>query len=399
MRILLLSSWFPYPPDNGSRIRLFNMIRGLSKDHEITLMSLAESASEAMGHVRILGKYCREVKVVQRKRFRSHGRKAIMGFFARRPRYLVDTHSREMKTLVESAVRSNEHDLILASELGVGQYAVSHDSIPKILDDVEITIFEDQFRQATGWANKLRYGLTWWKFARYIEALLGDFDACTVVSQKEKESLAEIVPHYQAVEVIPNSVDLSLYNGDFGAPMADTLIYPGAVTYSANYDAVRYFLKDIYRLIADKKPGAIVRVTGRTNGVPVGELAAYGNVVFTGYVPDIRPLIAQSSLCIVPLRLGGGTRLKILESMALGTPVVSTSKGAEGLEVASGVNILVADTPARFAAHVVDVLEDRQLRERLSANAQKLVRQKYDSEMICQRFEAFIRDIVVRKRQ
>jgi len=399
MRILLLSSWFPYPPDNGSRIRVFNLIRGLSKDHEITLLALAQSVDGAMGHVAVLRRYCREVKVTQRKPFRPRRRKAILGFLARRPRFLVDTYSAEMEALVESTVRSNEHDLILASELGVAQYVASHDTIPKILEDAEITIFEEQFRQATGWASKLRYGLTWWKFARYIEALLGDFDACTVVSQKERDGLAKIIPHYQAVKVIPNGVDVSLYNGDFGTPVPDTLIYPGAVTYSANYDAVDYFLKDIYPLIRDKKPGATLRVTGKTDGVSINELTAHDHVVFTGHVSDIRPWIAQSWACVVPLRVGAGTRFKILESMALGTPVVSTSKGAEGLEVTPGMDILIGDTPATFAEHVVDLLGDRQLRERLSANGQKLVREKHDWQMIAQRLEAFLGDIVARKRR
>jgi glycosyltransferase involved in cell wall biosynthesis len=201
------------------------------------------------------------------------------------------------------------------------------------------------------------------------------------------------------IEVIPNGVDLSQYDGDFGAALPDALIYPGSVTYSANYDAVQYLVRDIYPLIKHSRPRTVLRITGKTNGVRIDGLAAAGGVHFDGYVPDIRPRIAQSWACVVPLRVGGGTRLKILESMALGTPVVSTSKGAEGLEVTPGLDILIGDTPASFAKHVVDLLEDRHLRDRISANGQRLVREKYNWEIIGQRLEALIADTVAGRRQ
>jgi glycosyltransferase involved in cell wall biosynthesis len=141
-----------------------------------------------------------------------------------------------------------------------------------------------------------------------------------------------------------------------------------------------------------------LKITGRSNGVVLNELSLSDGVEFTGYLDDIRPTVGSSWVCVVPLREGGGTRLKILEAMALGTPVVSTSKGAEGLEVTHGENILVADDPAEFARHTLAVLKDQQLRSRLSANARRLVETKYDWNMSGAKFEALLSELVERRR-
>jgi len=198
------------------------------------------------------------------------------------------------------------------------------------------------------------------------------------------------VPGYAALEVVPNGVDIESYTGDFGSPVPDTLTFTGVLTYFANFDAIGFFLEEIWPRVRASRPGAKLWITGRTEGVPLERLSLDEGVNFTGYLDDIRPHVARSQVCIVPLRVGGGTRLKILEAMALGTPVVSTSKGAEGLDVTAGQDILIADEPQAFANAVLRLLDDADLRARLSENGRRLVSERYDWREIGTRLNAFL---------
>jgi glycosyltransferase involved in cell wall biosynthesis len=170
-------------------------------------------------------------------------------------------------------------------------------------------------------------------------------------------------------------------------------VYAGALTYHANYDAAQYLLADIYPRLAAKVPGLTLRVTGGTRGVDLDALPTHPGVHYTGYVPDIRPVVARSWVSVVPLRVGGGTRLKILESMALGTPVVSTSKGAEGLEVTHGENILIADDPRDFADSVTEVLQSPALRARLASGGRRLVETTYAWDIVGPRLRALVEQV------
>jgi glycosyltransferase involved in cell wall biosynthesis len=232
--------------------------------------------------------------------------------------------------------------------------------------------------------------LSWLKWERYIRSLSRDIHTWTVVSNRESSLLKNITNGRIISQVVPNCVDYQYYQGDFGPAEADTLVYSGALTYFANYDAVSYFLSEIFPLIKNKRPKTRFLVTGKLDGVSVESLPHPEGVEFTGYLNDIRPTIAQSRVNVVPLRIGGGTRLKILESLALGTPVVSTSKGAEGLDLVDGRDLLVADGPADFAAAVLRLLEDSRLRERLSSAGCSAVASKYDWEAVAPEFCRFV---------
>jgi glycosyltransferase involved in cell wall biosynthesis len=236
--------------------------------------------------------------------------------------------------------------------------------------------------------------LTWLKLSRYLSRLLRSFQGVTVVSQRERELSARLLPEHAQVAVVPNGVDLEANSGDFGIPEPDTLIYSGALTYVANLDAMEFFLGDIMPLIQARRPGVTIKITGRYDGVPIERLPMRSGVMLTGYLDDVRPAIAQSWVCVVPLRIGGGTRLKILEAMALGTPVVSTSKGAEGLEVTAGQDILIADGPSAFADAVLRLLDDPQLRNRLADAGRQLVQVRYGWDRSADQLEQLLLAVV-----
>ncbi len=390
MRILFVSSWFPYPPDNGSRIRVFNLLRQLARRHQVTLVSFTQSDFDPE-RVAGLEPYCQAVYVVPGKRFRPRSVKALLGFLSPYPRNVVDTYSPEMQRQVNALLADGRWDVAIASELTTAPYLIAA-RLPRILEDLEVLVLHEQPMQSSSRFHRWRYRLTWLKFRRYVAGLVRQFDACTVVSDKERALVAQVVPDGR-IDVIPNGLDLSDYAGSFGPPEPDTLIFTGVLAYHANYDALQFFLAEVWPRVRAQRPNARLRVTGRLDGIALGGLAVDANVEFTGYLPDIRPAVAASWLSIAPLRVGGGTRLKILESMALGTPVVATSKGAEGLDVTSGRDILLADAPDEFVESVLCLLDAPQLRERLATNGRQIVAEKYDWNQIGQRFNALVEQV------
>ena len=387
MRILFLSGWYPYPPDNGSKIRILNIIKQLATDHEITLLSLAHRPPTDAEHDAMRA-WCHEVRVAPHIAFEPHRLRALLGLISPRPRSFADTYSRPMADLVHAACAARRYDLVIASQIQMAPYALLVDGVPRLLEELELTTLHEQAGQGA-WPRRMRYTLTWVKTARFARELLSEFSACTVVSSRERSLVARIAPDCARLAVVPNGVDLAAYAGDFGAPEPNTLIHTGALSYRANYDAVAYLLREIYPLIRRRAP-VTLRITGATDGLDLDALSPRDGAIFTGYLPDIRPAIARSWVSLVPLRIGGGTRLKILEAMALGTPVVATSKGAEGLDVTDGENILLADTPACFANAVLGLLGDPTLRARLAARGRRLVSECYGWDHI----GAGLRDVV-----
>jgi GT2 family glycosyltransferase len=203
-----------------------------------------------------------------------------------------------------------------------------------------------------------------------------------------------LAPRHVVLEVIPNGVDVEACAGTFGSAETDTLVYAGALSYEANFDAVLYFARSILPLIRLERPGVRLRVTGRATPGQIATLPSAEGIEFTGYLDDVRPTIARSWAEVVPLRKGGGTRLKVLEALALGTPVVSTPKGVQGLEIEAGQHALVADSSAKFAAATVDLLGKPELRQRLAIAGCELVRERYDWRDIGRRFNDLVIQVV-----
>jgi len=391
MRILFLSRWFPFPPDNGSKLRIFNVLRQLSRAHEVALLTFGGAADVAnSGALLALREHCSHVRVLPYRDFRPASLRALLGLFSRRPRYLLDTYSEHMADVAADEARRRRCDVVVASELAMAPYALHLPGVAALLEDLELSVFRDAVGQWSVLPHRVRPALTWLKLSAYLRRILPRFAACTVVSEQERANLRAVCPAYASVEVIPNAVDLSSLDGSFGPPRPNTLVFTGSPTYSANYDAVAYLLREVWPLIARTVPDVTLRVTGNTEGVDLASLPRRPRVHFTGHVGDVRPIVAESWVSVVPLRLGAGTRVKVLESMALGTPVVSTSKGAEGLEVKDGESILIADRPAEFAERVVDLLRSPELRARLATAGRRLVESKHDWDVVGQELRALV---------
>jgi glycosyltransferase involved in cell wall biosynthesis len=225
-----------------------------------------------------------------------------------------------------------------------------------------------------------------WRFQRRI--LSEKYIECIVCSEDDARLVHKMNPLMRTA-IVPNGVDCAM----FGAPAAGeentwrdapTLIYMGTMYYYPNIDAVSYFWHEIYPAIRAQIPNVRLLIVGHQPPPQIVQLQNMPNVVVTGSVPDVRPYLSQSTALIVPLRLGGGTRLKILEAMASGLPVISTSIGAQGLDLEDGKDLLLADEPAEFAAKTVRLLNDPEWCRAFSARG-RIVAQRYDWSVLFQR--------------
>lgn len=390
LEILFLSRWFPYPPNNGSKLRIYNLLRGLADHHNVTLLSFADQPNITSNTCE-LQSLCQEVKIVPWMPFNPNSSRAYLGFLSLKPRAVIDTFSPEMKQCLVQTLAAKHYDLVIASQIDMAVYSEYFDHLPALFEEVEVGVLYEKFTQATSTKSRLRNGLTWAKHRRYLNTILENFQVCTVVSNKEQQLLSDAVNGSSSIEVIPNCVDRASYDDVQETPQPNSMIFTGAFSFSPNYDAMVWFLQKAYPHLQSQIPDVCLTITGDHGNRP---LPTTDNVILTGFVDDVRPLIARSWVSVVPIHAGGGTRLKILEAMALGTPVVSTSKGVEGIDAEPGEHLLVADTPEAFAQAILCLFREPELRQKIAANAYKLVSEKYDWPIVLPRFLKLVEQVV-----
>jgi polysaccharide biosynthesis protein PslH len=373
LNLAVLSSWYPAPPTNGAKLRAWHLLRELAHRHDVTLLTFAEPGEADAPESAALRAMCRDVRVVPGNPHKPDAPLSWRAYFARMPRSYAQTFSPAMLAQVGSV--APHVDAIVALQVGTAIYLDASLQAPGIFDEAEISTIRDAATHATSQVDRWRRGLTWRKYAAFTRRLVGCSQQTTVVSEQERACLAEAGCDQSKVSVLPNGVAAEYLALD-SARRPDTLIYSGSVTYAPNLDAVTFMASDILPRIRATRPGVTFTVTGDHEGVPIDQLAGPG-VRFAGFVPDIASTVAGTAVCVVPLRRGGGTRLKILEAMALGTPVVATRKGAEGLDVVDGTHLLLADGADAFARAVLTLLDSPDRARALADNARALIADRY----------------------
>lgn len=395
MRILFLSTWFPYPPDNGSKLRAYYLLRGLAERHQVTLLSFAFATArpDAPGE---LGDWCSQIRVVLVDPFAANQAGALRTFLSPRP--VASRPVPAMRRLVTEALRARPYDAVIASTGMMIDYALQAPlGTVKVLEEHNaMTRWAwKRYLDAAGAAQRARRWLSWCKGRWYEARTYPRFDLITMVSDADRQATVESAGRRGTrIAVVPNGVDCAHNRLNLAQPRPGILVFNGSLTYSANYDAMQWFLAEIWPLIRVQVPEATVAITGATSGVDLAGLTLDDHVRLTGYVDDVRIPVAGAAVAVAPIRQGGGTRLKILEAMALGTPVVATAKGAEGLDIVDGEHFLCADDPQTFAAHTVMLLQDTALRNRLANNARRLVETTYDWSQIGAHFVTLVESAV-----
>jgi glycosyltransferase involved in cell wall biosynthesis len=398
MKLLVLSTWFPYPPDNGSKIRAYYLIKALSEAHHVTVVAFRPPD----GPPQLIDSLPNQIQVhpVPADPFLHVARPTWMKFASPRPVIYWPNQTME-RTLAELSARQH-WDAVVAIQGPVAPYALQLKQLPRILDVDTALSFQMHTRhgQRSSHQDGLRTWISWQKAHLYERALFRKFHTCCVAGDMETAHIQALVRGTRCrVEIVANGVDCQTNQPGTSPVRPTSLVYSGALTYSANYDAMQYFLAEIYPLIKRAVPSINLTITGSTKGVDTTALQLDESVRLSGYVDDMRPVVGGSTVCVVPLRQGSGTRLKILEAMALGTPIVSTTKGAEGIEARHGEHLLLADDAARFAEYTVQLLRDEEQRQRLAAHARQLIEECYDWTRIGRRFTGLVEEAAARHRR
>lgn len=382
MRVLFLGAWFPFPADNGSKIRVYHLLRAVGEKHEVTLVSLAFGSSRPEQFSTL----CQAVYPIFYNPFVRPRLFQWLRYFSLSP--IMALPIRAMNQVVNELLNTSAFDVVIASTEVVARYALRF-QIPRILEEHNSLsrLMQERYEAEGSYIQRTSHWVAWQKAQFYEQRLFQQFDQVVMVSERDRQMSQQLVAKYPGrVQCVPNGVDCEHNRPGLAVPIPNTLIFNGSLTYQANYDAIDYFLQTIYPLIQTAIPNVSLTITGSTDGVPLEKLKTDNTVHFTNYLADVRPAVAQSWICVVPLRQGGGTRLKILEAMALGTPVVATSKGAEGLDLKPNKHILIADKPETFACTVIQLLQNTPLCQTLATNGRQLVETHYNWQAIGQQF-------------
>ncbi len=383
MRLLIVSPWFPYPPDNGSRLRAWHLIQRLAQRHEVRLIvGRQEDASSGEIPLKIPTMI---VPWLWHQPGATGKAGALRALLCATPRSILETPN---PAFVEAIARelALKPDVVLAMELGSDAYLPEQLPCPVVLDQVEVSGLEQAWRQAATPRERAARWLTYTKGKSYWSRRLGRYNGLTAVSAAEARAVEALVG--KPVTLVPNGVATKEYSPlekPEGVP--GRLLYNGALSYGPNRDAVLWFVEAILPKITERIPEAHLVVTGKVEAAPEA-LRQHPQVVLTGFVPQLQPVLADAQVCVVPLRAGGGTRLKILEAWAAGLPVVATTIGAAGLDGSrEGEHLLLADTPTRFAQQTAALLRDSEKRRAIAQSARTLAETRYDWDAIVLKLE------------
>jgi glycosyltransferase involved in cell wall biosynthesis len=401
MKILAISTWFPYPPDNGAKQRAYNLLSYLGARHTLDLLTTSQNEHEAKLTDNLMN-FCRRVMVFPPARFVPSDINTVAGFFTFKPRCMVARNCEELLTEARIWAAGEQYDAVIAETLEAAAYCLDLDVPVKLLDEhnIESHVLKRQAQDIQSIFRRARYTATWMKTQVYEATTAMKFDRVAVVSEMDKQRIKEIIgaENESKVSVIPNGADPSLLDYPEQIREPQTIIHTGSINYRPNYDAARTLCFEILPRVQFNFPNVRVLITGAHDKVNPLDLMAVPGVEFTGYVSDIRPILGSATVLATPLRFGGGTRLKVLEAMALGTPVVSTPMGAEGLDVRDGVDILMRETPREMADQICRVLADSDLRAGLSRSAKSLVRSRYLWPEIGAKLEEVLVDALDKRR-
>ncbi len=404
MRILILTPQFPWPTHQGTTLRNFNLIKQLAQRREVHLFSLLAPGDDAdAGPV---ARLCASITTAPQPWRSSRDRL----------RDLVSTPLPDMArrlwspaalTALLEAIAASPPDIFQIEGIEMAPYffATREKDIPtgRVIYDAHNaeTLLQQRAAQADArrprrWPAALYSAIQTAKLRRYEQKLLQAVDGAAAVSEPDARYLRALAPR-TPIRIAPNGVDLALYRPDETFPPAlqgpgPHLVFTGKMDFRPNVDAVLWFAQEVLPELRRLGVNAHFWAVGRNPHARLDALARRRDVTITGAVPDVRPYIVQSDVYVAPLLAGGGTRFKILESLALARPVVSTRLGADGIPVEDGVHLALADSPADFARRIRDLLEDRETATALGRRGRMFIQQHYSWDAIVPELERLYHD-------
>src|SRR5262245_2140515 len=375
MRVLFLTPRLPYPPNRGGEITVYNFLRVLSRAHELSLVSFYDRAQE-LSYRPELERFCRDVELVRRPG--KFDVRVLARTASGRRSYAVERHaSPAFAAAVRRSVSRVPPDVVQVETFMMGQYLSETSGIASVLDMHNVTwrVWDRQADVAPRWlrpAVRLQAA----RMRRDEIGVCRAVDVVAPVSDADRAELEAVAGNGIRSTVVRPGVDCELLTPPERVERGPEVLFVGSMSYAPNIDAVEFFCADILPRIAAAVPDVRLTIVG-ANPPPAVQRLAGPRVTVTGFVPAVPPYYASALAGVGPLRVGGGIRMKILGGMALGAAMVSTTIGAEGLSLADGRDLLVADTADTFAAAVVRLIRDPGLREALGEHGRQTAVERF----------------------
>jgi glycosyltransferase involved in cell wall biosynthesis len=403
LRVLFVTPYLPSPPRFGGQRRLDGLIAGVAAFHEASVLSLVDAGEDQTEARAATGTYCRRVVTVpSRLRAASPAYKRVLqlGSLVLPWSYERIVHrERALETALDRLLAEAPFDIVqfefphlVAYRSRLGQARRSRAAFLLDEHNIEYDVVRQTASAGPGWARRLYSALDWPKVRAEELRAWTQLDGCTLTSARDEERLLAVAPATRTA-VVPNGVDLGLFQPTAVPPEAATLLFFGAVDYHPNTEGLLFFLEEVMPRLRARTPRVRLCIVGRR---PPEVLLRRRDpdVEITGAVDDVRPYLERASVVIVPVRIGGGTRLKIIEAMAMGKAVVSTSRGAEGLDAVPGRDLCLADDADGFAAQIGRLLDEPERARRLGAAARRFVEARYGWAASVQRLTEFYDEVL-----
>jgi glycosyltransferase involved in cell wall biosynthesis len=398
----VLDEWIPYPLVSGKRLRSYHLFMRAAHNHTITYLCFADPSGEEAARKQIESLGIRLVTLPRKNPFDPTYKRyflALTNLASSMPLVMKKHFRDDYLARARQLVRDEAFDLIHCEWTHYGAYVAALPRRPLFLSshNIEAMPWQRLYEHEKNPVKRAFFYLEWRKMLRFEKEVSGEFDHIGAVSADDRDKFKNLYG-CESVTLIPNGVDVSYYNFTPPDLTRKSLVFSASFDAFVNQDAVVYFMESIFPKILEKDSGIRVIFLGKD---PPSSFRKYASerVTLTGTVGDVRPYLLRSSVCVVPIRVAGGSRIKILEAMAAGLPVLSTPEGAEGLEVVAGEHILIARNEDEFARCVIQLLNDRSLAQSLTTKARRLVEERYDWERIAPLLEQAWRQTILRFQQ
>ncbi len=397
-QILILTPQIPYPPHQGASLRNWHIMRSLAQQNDVSLLSFQEpqqkNDSESLAP---LLSVCNTAKFIPTP---PHTTRTRLRHLLTSP-YPDMGHrleSDQFAATLQQLLTTQQFDLIQIEGIELCRYIdIIRQASPQsniVFDNhnaetaLQQRTFLTDIRQPQRWIGAAYSAVQVLKLGRFERKACQKADAVTAVSQTDAEILNQLRQKKPPVKAIPNTIDVSQYQ-----PPAETaelpkhdLVFTGKMDYRPNVDAMIWFTQEIWPVLRQALPELTLAIVGQKPHARLKPLAQLPGITLTGFVPDVKPYLYGACAVIMPLRMGSGTRLKLLEAMAAGKPIISTSIGAEGFPVTSGKELLLADTPSEMVSVITQLLQAPSQQKHLTRHAAEFVK-RYDWSLVANQFE------------
>ncbi len=385
MNILLLTQVLPYPLDSGPKIRIYYVLKHLTKRYKVTLVALIRSEHERQ-YVSVLSSLGIEVHAISMPRSYWHdilslGRSMSNG----QPFMILRHYSQDVQHTIDTLLQNKGFDLIHVDQIKMAQYAQHVTWLPRLIDKHNAYAFVVKGVAETDPSplKRMVARMEWPRLARYEGQVCRTFDQILAVTEKDKKTLTQFAGQECDITVMPIAIDASNIQPVHRQEGARDILSIGSMFYPPNVDGTLWFVEQAYPLVKAQMPDVKLYLVGSRPARSIVRLGQRDpSIIVTGYVEDTIPYIERSALLIAPLHFGSGMRVKILDALTRGIPIVSTSFGCEGIAVTHGQDILIADRADDFATAVLRVIQDRELAHNLAANGRRLVEEVYDWRVV-----------------